>query len=358
MAEILLIDDDEDLRPFLQSALEERGYRVHCLDRADGALDTLANGEFDLVVVDEMMPGLHGSELIKVLRRQENDIPVILMTGLGTRSLIEPMKQLGALVVPKPAAGSGELLKDLVAAVEETLQGGAEIVELISRMVKRALQLGKTAPHLRWLLDCELRVQVSAVNHDPERIRQILGESEGEEHAENAIRLKAEVWHLRFHGESGDYPRKGNQSLVWIHKLLAAPNKPFTVAELQGDPLGKLAADGALGDEGQTDDAGIKKIKHRIEEIDDIAKETGGSEALDEEKAVLEKQFQESLRGKKMDSSLRDAHRNIAVQIRALRDKKLAKGMPRLAAHLRAALKLDFPYIGYYPPPGTSAWQI
>jgi hypothetical protein len=44
--------------------------------------------------------------------------------------------------------------------------------------------------------------------------------------------------------------------------------------------------------------------------------------------------------------------------MRALREKKLAKDMPALAAHLRAALKLDFPYIGYYPSPGTSAWQI
>jgi CheY-like chemotaxis protein len=341
MTQILLIDDDEELRPILQSDLQARGYGVRCLERADGAaMEVLADGEIDLVVVDEIMPGLHGSEFIKILRDQGNDIPVILMTGLGTRRLIEPMKQLGTLVVPKPAAGSGELLKDLVPAVEEALKGEAELVELVSRTVKLALKLGKTVPYLRWLLDCEL------------------GESEAAAPAENSIRLKGEIWHLRFHGESADYPRKGNQSLTWLHMLLATPNKRFSVAELLGDPDGKLAAEAKIGTERVTDDAGLKRIKLRLEEIDEIIANTGGSEALDHEKAALLKQLQEALRGKKTDSPLKDAHRNIAVQTRALRDKKLAKDMPVLAAHLRAALKLNFPNVGYYPPVGTSSWQV
>jgi CheY-like chemotaxis protein len=360
MAEILLIDDDDGLRQFLQKALAERGHRVICLDRADDALAIISNGEFDLVVVDEIMPGLHGSEFLKLLRDNGNDIPVILMTGLGTRSLIEPMKQLGALVVPKPAAGSVELLKDLVPAVDETVNGEAEIVDLISRTVKLALKLGKTAPYLRWQLDWELRIQVSAlVNHDPERVRQLLGEGAADPQAENSICLQGDIWHLRFHGESGDYPRRGNQSLAWLHKLLAAPNKLFTVADLQGDPDMKLAADAEIGADYQTDDAGVNRIKDRLEEIAEITEKTGGSEFLEDEKAILLKQLRDAMRGKKMDSPLRAAHRNIAVQLRTLRDNKLAKGnMPRLAAHLRAALKLEFPYIGYYPPPGTLSWQI
>src|SRR5262245_8906846 len=153
------------------------------------------------------MPGLHGSEFLKILRTQGNDVPVILMTGLGTRSLIEPMKELGAVVVPKPAAGSAELLKDLAPAVDETLKREAEIVELIARTVKLALKLGKTAPNLRCLFDCELRAQVAAaVNHDPERIKQVLGDTEPAKSEESSIRLRGDVWHVRYHGETGDYP--------------------------------------------------------------------------------------------------------------------------------------------------------
>jgi CheY-like chemotaxis protein len=359
MAEILVIDDDEDLRGVLQAALAGRGHQVRSLDGGDCALEILASGEIELLIVDEIMPGLHGSDLLQALRKHGNDVPAILMTGLGTRTFIEPMKQLGALVVPKPAAGSGELIKDLFLAVDESLKGEAEIVEMVGRTVKQALKLGKTAPYLRWLLDCELRVQISAaVNHDAEKVKQILGEAQGVAQLENSIRLKGEIWHLRHDGESSDYPRKGNQSLVWLRKLLAAPNKLFTVAELQGDPDGKLAADAKMGSERETDDAGIKKIKDRLEEIAEISDETGGSESLDNEKLDLLNRLDQARRGKKIDSPLKAAHRNIAVQLRAVRDNKLAKDMPRLAAHLRASLKMEFPYIGYYPVPGTLGWQF
>src|SRR5689334_3137647 len=101
MAVILLIDDDESLRPIVQAALVERGHAVHCLDRADGALEVCAHTEPDLIIVDEIMPGVHGSQFLKMLRGQGNDTPVILMTGLATGTLIEPMRQLGASVVPK-----------------------------------------------------------------------------------------------------------------------------------------------------------------------------------------------------------------------------------------------------------------
>jgi DNA-binding response OmpR family regulator len=358
MAEILLIDDDESLRPLLQSALTERGHGVHCLDRADRALEVLAGGDINLIVVDEIMPGLHGSEFINVLRSQGNDTPVILVTGLATGALVEPMKLLGARVVAKPAGGSSEFLKDLLPAIEATLEREAEFAELIGRTVRLALKLGKTAAYVRWLLDCELRVQTSAlVNHGPNRIQQILGADETGAQAEYLIRLQGDIWHLRFQDESGDYPRKGNQSLAWLHKLLAAPNKLFTVADLQGDPEHKLSAEERMGADYQTDDAGVRKIKERLEEIAETVEATGGSESLENEHAALMRQFGEAMRGKKMDSPLKKAFRNVCVQLGTLRDKKLALSMPRLASHLRATLKMEFPYLGYYPPPGASAWQ-
>ena len=45
---------------FLQELLMQRGHQVRCLERADGAMAVLATGEFELVVVDESMPGLNG----------------------------------------------------------------------------------------------------------------------------------------------------------------------------------------------------------------------------------------------------------------------------------------------------------
>jgi CheY-like chemotaxis protein len=179
MAEILLIDDDDDLRRHVQAVLLERGHRVCCLDRAEGALRILSQGEFDLVLVDEKMPGITGSEFLKLLRDAKLDLPAILMTGLATGALIRPMSELGALVVSKPAGGYDELLKDLQKALDEALQGEVEIVALLRRTVNSALKLGKIGlvSYLRALLDRELLVQVSAaVNHDAKKARVILGQ--------------------------------------------------------------------------------------------------------------------------------------------------------------------------------------
>jgi CheY-like chemotaxis protein len=336
MAEILLIDDDEELRLFLKSALTERGHDLHSLDRADRALEVLAEGEFDLIIVDEIMPGLNGSEFIKVLRRQGNDIPVILMTALGTRSLIEPMRQLGAMVVTKPAAGSAELLKDLTPAVDELLKGEAEIVELISRTVHLGLKLGKSATELHELLHSEFN------------------QREGAGPPESVIRLVAETWHLHYEGETGDYPNL--QALGWLQKLLTAPQKFFTVADLRGDPDRTYGADAGIGTEARTDAAGLKKYKNRLDDIEYVGSTKGWTELLENEKAKLEKLLAEA--AKSMESPLRDGHRNIATQIRNFRARLKRTSMPRLATHLRATLKLDFPTFGYFPPPGTSAWQI
>lgn len=178
MGEILLIDDDDELRGHVEAGLSQRGHRVCCLERAEGALAVLTQGQFDLVIVDERMPGLSGSDFLKQLRRAKIDLPAILMTGLATGGLVRPMKELGAFVVSKPAAGHAELMKDLLKSLDEALEGEAEIVASLGRTVGLALKLGKTGlvAYLRSLLDRELLIRVSAeVNHDPDRAKLILG---------------------------------------------------------------------------------------------------------------------------------------------------------------------------------------
>jgi hypothetical protein len=174
----------------------------------------------------------------------------------------------------------------------------------------------------------------------------------------NSIRKTAEIWHLRYQGELGEYPAKGNQSIGWLVKLLAYPNRSLSVADLLGDPEGKLATDARLGEERATSEEGIEAIKRRLEEIAGIMGETGGSESLEDEQAQLLRQLEAAGDGKQLSSPLRKAHHNIATQIRTFLKNKLAKDMPSLAAHLTASLRLDFPDVGYYPPAATPAWKI
>ena len=84
MARILLIDDDADLTRYLKLALEERSYQVECLEATDRGPELLATGRFDLVLLDNRMPGISGIEFLSVLRERGLSVPVILMTGHGT----------------------------------------------------------------------------------------------------------------------------------------------------------------------------------------------------------------------------------------------------------------------------------
>jgi hypothetical protein len=180
----------------------------------------------------------------------------------------------------------------------------------------------------------------------------------GEERdGENSIRLEGEIWHLRYGEESGRYPASDNQSIGWLVKLLAKPGHRFTVAELRGDPEGKLHADSAMRGERLTDAEGLKRIRDRLQDIDEISNDTGGlTQSLEEERARLLQELKEGKEGKQAQTALRKDHHNIATQFRNLRE-KLVKGMPQLAAHLKSSLNLDFPHFCYNPPPGTPAWK-
>jgi DNA-binding response OmpR family regulator len=77
---VLLVDDDELVRASIRTLLEKAGYVVH--EAADGIAAFAAfDDDISLVITDNQMPGLLGTELAKRLRRQRRNVPVILITG-------------------------------------------------------------------------------------------------------------------------------------------------------------------------------------------------------------------------------------------------------------------------------------
>jgi hypothetical protein len=172
---------------------------------------------------------------------------------------------------------------------------------------------------------------------------------------ENSIKLVGEYWDIRYGHNNGLFAQRSNTILPQLRKLLSSPNRSPTVAELLGDPEGTLAADAQLRGECTTDPEGIQFIRRRLQEIAEIRKETGGSQALDDEEAELTSGMKKA--GRHLESQLRKAHHNLATQLRKFCG-KLAESMPQLHAHLKEALRLDFPHFGYFPPPGTPAWEI
>jgi two-component system, OmpR family, phosphate regulon response regulator OmpR len=82
-ATILVVDDDDRLRSLLQRYLAENGFRVTTAASAAEAREKLRFLAPELMVLDVMMPGESGLELTEALRRDNSDVPVLLLTARG-----------------------------------------------------------------------------------------------------------------------------------------------------------------------------------------------------------------------------------------------------------------------------------
>jgi two-component system phosphate regulon response regulator OmpR len=82
-ATILVVDDDDRLRTLLSRYLAENGFRVTTAANAAEARETLRFLQPELMVLDVMMPGESGLELMESLRRDNAEVPVLLLTARG-----------------------------------------------------------------------------------------------------------------------------------------------------------------------------------------------------------------------------------------------------------------------------------
>ncbi|MEZ5980631.1 MAG: response regulator transcription factor [Planctomycetota bacterium] len=78
---ILIVDDDPRLRETLRVGLAHSGHEAEGVPDADGAEAALANGHYDIVLLDVMMPGRTGWSLLETVRARGDDTPVIFLTA-------------------------------------------------------------------------------------------------------------------------------------------------------------------------------------------------------------------------------------------------------------------------------------
>ena len=81
-AHILVVDDDTRLRDLLRSFLSRNGFRVTTAGDAREARERMQSLDFDLMVLDLMMPGETGLDLARALRKSK-DIPILMLTAMG-----------------------------------------------------------------------------------------------------------------------------------------------------------------------------------------------------------------------------------------------------------------------------------
>ena len=141
-ANILVVDDEESMRDTCLQTLSRKGYNVDTAEDGSIGIDMLKEKSYDVVILDLKMPGLNGLEVLKIIKQDNPDIVVIVITGHATiESAVEAMKQGAYDFIPKPftpeslrmivqrALSTRELtLENLLLRSELKLGLGSEIV--------------------------------------------------------------------------------------------------------------------------------------------------------------------------------------------------------------------------------------
>jgi len=123
-ADILVVDDDPDMRQSLQVRLKANGYDVHCAEDGMGAISEARKHTPDLIVLDLGLPAGDGFVVLDILRTNLNlsSIPVVVLSGRDRRANEERVLNAGAKAFLQKPVQSNEFLAVVWQALGETHQ--------------------------------------------------------------------------------------------------------------------------------------------------------------------------------------------------------------------------------------------
>lgn len=102
-SKILVVDDEESIREFLDIMLRKEGYEVTCVEDGQRAMDLMKKKNFDLVISDLQMPKVTGMELLKFSKDTYPDVLFMIITAFGTtESAVDAMKMGAYDYITKP----------------------------------------------------------------------------------------------------------------------------------------------------------------------------------------------------------------------------------------------------------------
>jgi two-component system sensor histidine kinase/response regulator len=142
---VLVVDDDEGNRDVLSQRLRKQGYLVTSAHSGPLALNLLLGEEFDVVLLDVMMPDVDGYEVLRQIKGNESlkDIPVIMISALTAMDSVVKCIELGADdYLPKPFDAT--LLKARVGACLEKKRGRDREVALLQQVQDSLSRLQKS----------------------------------------------------------------------------------------------------------------------------------------------------------------------------------------------------------------------
>lgn len=81
MVNILVVDDDKNIRKLMRAVFESEGYGVYLAEDGDKALEVIDSVKIDLAIVDIMMPNMDGYEFTDTLRKAKEELPIIMVSA-------------------------------------------------------------------------------------------------------------------------------------------------------------------------------------------------------------------------------------------------------------------------------------
>lgn len=218
MPKVLVVEDDDTVRDTLALNLRGEGYEVETAGDGEAGLRAGREGDFDLVILDVMLPKMDGLTVCRVLRK-ESDVPIILLTARGMETDKIVGLETGADdYVVKPFS-LGELLARVRAALrrgravrepDNELVSGELRLDLAERRVYRGEEEIQLAPREFELLATLMRNEGAVLSRDL---------------------LLAKVWGENFVGDT----RTVDVHIRWLReKIEQDPSDPERITTVRG----------------------------------------------------------------------------------------------------------------------------
>lgn len=154
MIKILIVEDEEPISNLIRMNLTKAGYQCRCAFDGQEAADIMSGANFDLILLDIMLPKINGYELLSYA--QSMDVPVIFITAMGAvENKVKGLKQGADDYITKPF----------------------EIVELLAR-IETVLRRYHKAEQLIRVLDIEIDIPSRTVTRDGSQIMLTMKEFE------------------------------------------------------------------------------------------------------------------------------------------------------------------------------------
>jgi DNA-binding response OmpR family regulator len=128
MRRILIVDDEIAVASVFETALKNAGFEVKVAPDAKTGIATATSEQFDLILLDQMLPDMSGNEILKILKQDERtkNLPISMLTNFGHDTMVKEALFAGANdYILKYQISTDDLVNKVKSLLGETEQAAA-----------------------------------------------------------------------------------------------------------------------------------------------------------------------------------------------------------------------------------------